>query len=93
MIKKMTESDAKRRVQNKYPDYVIEWCILYKNRYIVMAHPDEGPESMEQGWYPDPYYAVNRLTGYVSRFVPATEKDFGQAFFEAVKARLGFKEV
>ena len=85
----MTIEQAKKIIQRKFPTYVIEWCVLYNGSYIVMAHPDDGPENSEQGAYPDPFYAVNRLTGSVSRFIPATEKDFGQAFFSAVENQLG----
>lgn len=84
----MTPEKAKRIVQKLFGDYKIEYCVPYKNQYIVMAHPDEGPEDQEHGYYSDPFYAVNKITGRVTRFIPAGEKDHGTAFFNAVRQEL-----
>ena len=84
-INKMTPKLAKELVQKKFPDYVVEdYCVPYKNAFVVMAHPDNGPEDQEHGFYPDPFYAVDRLTGFISPFLPIAEKDNGVAFFDAV---------
>lgn len=93
MLKKMTQDDAKALVKKRYPDYVVEWCVLYKNSYIVMAHPDDGPETEESGGYPDPFYAVSRVTRRVTRFFPVLEKDLGAAFFDAAKTQLGSRNL
>lgn len=81
----MTPEKAIRLVKKKFSGYKVEYCIPYKNQYIVMAHPDDGPEDRENGFYPDPFYAVNNLTGAVRRFIPAAERDGGAGFFDAVE--------
>ncbi len=85
----VTEERAKQLVLKRFPGYVVEWCVPYKNAFVVMAHPDDGPEDHEHGAYPDPFYKVNRLTGMISQFVPMAEKDFGKSFFAAVERSLG----
>lgn len=84
----MTPNQAKSIVAKKLPGYLIEWCVPYNGSFVVMAHPDDGPEDNEHGAYPDPFYTVNRLTGVVRQFVPASEKDSGRAFFATVEREL-----
>lgn len=81
----MTPEQAKNIVKKKFKDYVIEYCVPYKKYYIVMAHPDNGPEDNEHGAYPDPFYAVNKLTGSVNRYIPTAEADAGRGFFDVVE--------
>lgn len=85
----MTPERAKAIVRKKFPDYAVEWCVSYKGSFVVMAHPDDGPETAESGPYPDPFYAVNKFTGLVRRFVPVMEKDGGTAFFDTLERELG----
>lgn len=84
----MNVAKAKSIVQKKFPGYKVEWCIPYRNSFVVMAHPNEGPEDDIHGAYPDPYYAVNKITGSVRPFVPASERDFGRSFFDTVVLEL-----
>lgn len=84
----ITADRAKELVKKKLPGYVVEWCIPYKQAFVVMAHPDNGPEDHEHGAYPDPFYRINKLTGSISPFVPAFEKDRGELFFDAVEQAL-----
>lgn len=84
----MTPDRAKALVLKQLPGYVIGWCVPYKSDFIVQAHPDDGPEDSEHGAYPDPFYAVNKLTGRVRQFVPAAEPDFGQSFIDTVVREL-----
>lgn len=86
--RKLNPEDAKAAVKRKYPEYAIEWCIQYKNSYIVMAHPDDGPEDIQHGFYPDPFYAVNDSTGQIRRFIPTMEPDLGQSFFDTAERQL-----
>lgn len=81
----MTPQQATNNVQRKFPGYVIGYCVPYKSGYVVMAHPDDGPEDHIHGAYPDPFYFVDSRTGKVAAFVPATEKDFGRKFFDTVR--------
>ena len=85
---KMSPERAKALVHKRLPSYVIEWCVPYKHSYIVMAHPDDGPEDQEHGAYPDPFYAVNKLTGHIRHFLPVAEQDGGRGFFAAVNREL-----
>lgn len=84
----MTPEKAVNIVRNKLGGYKIEYCIPYGNQYIVMAHPDNGPEDEKHGFYPDPFYAVNKLTGAIRHFIPAAERDHGASFFDAVESLL-----
>lgn len=84
----MTPERAKTIVQRKFPRYVIEWCVSFKRSFVVMAHPDEGPETEEYGSYPDPFYEVNKITGHVRRFIPSAERDGGKAFFDTLEREL-----
>lgn len=84
----LTKQQAISTVQKRLPGYAVDWCISYKDAYVVMAHPDDGPEDSEHGAYPNPFYWVNAKTGRVYSFVPRAEKDLGKAFFNAVKAQV-----
>lgn len=86
--RKLKSEDAIALVQRKYPDYIIEWCVSYKGSYVVMAHPDDGPEDEVHGGYADPFYLVNSLTGRMRRFIPVGEKDGGRAFFNSAMVQL-----
>lgn len=86
--KRINVAEAKKIVQKQFPTYVIEWCIRYKSDYIVMAHPDDGPEDKIKGAYPDPFYAVNTSSGRIRSFVPMAESDMGRSFFDSAMAQL-----
>lgn len=84
----ITEERAKSLVRKKFPGYVIEWCVLYRHSFVVMAHPDNGPEDSEHGPYADPFYRVDGITGTISQFIPTMENDFGKSFFGVVDMAL-----
>jgi hypothetical protein len=76
----MTHKQAISTFKKRFPKLTVLRCIDYADDFYVM----EAMENPDVADYNLPYYAISKVSGKITSFVPTLDLD---AFFEAVDKR------